>query len=109
MDKSMPAWNLRGMLATPTAAAAVDILPYRQPASLTPQCGRLRLKFRQPDKIYGVYGSLAVNLCANKPFLCQYAKQHKTARSISPPDDSATGHRHRLKANKNPAAQGCRV
>jgi hypothetical protein len=40
MDKSMPAWNLRGMLATPTAAAAaaVDILPYRQPASLAPQC-----------------------------------------------------------------------
>jgi hypothetical protein len=42
MDKSMPAWNLRGMLATPTAAAAaaaaVDILPYRQPASLARQC-----------------------------------------------------------------------
>jgi hypothetical protein len=119
MDKSMPARNLRGMLATAAgaatetetavAAAAVDILPYRQPASVGPQCEALRLILRYTSKTYGVYGNLEINLCGRKASLCQYVKPDKTAGSTSPPHDSATGQRQRFKANKNPAAQGCRV
>jgi hypothetical protein len=103
----MPAWNLRGMLAT---ATAVDILPYRQPASLGSQWAPVRPKLCYISKIYGVYGNLAMNPFGNKASLSQYAKQERTAGTPSPPHDSATGQRQGFQANKNPAAtQSCRV